>query len=183
MFKLIAPFLLLIALVFIVFGQTVFFQFVNYDDPLYVGVLDRTHFESPLEALKWSFTYMKSGDWQPLTWMSWILDKQLFGMNPGGFHFVNVLLHAAVVCLLFYFIYKTTGYKLRALFIAAFFAVHPMRVESVAWVAERKDLLSAFWMMATLVFYQAYVKYLHGSARIKSLLFYWMMMLSYFNLK
>ena len=155
--KTITPVSLLGLLVGLVFGQTLFFDFINYDDPLYIGVIKDLFFYHPWDAVRWAFTHIESGDWQPVTWFSWLLDKYLFGLHPMGYHLTNVILHYLVVCLLFWFLRVATGSVWKSFIMAAIFAIHPLRVESVAWVAERKDLLSAFWMMMTLIAYYRYV--------------------------
>lgn len=179
-FKLIAPYLALVGVTLAVFAQTLTFQFINYDDPLYVGVLSRTHFSSFSDAVHWAFTYTQSGDWQPLTWLSWMLDKFFYGENASGYHATNLLLHIAVVCLFYFFLFKATRYAGRSFLAAAFFAIHPMRVESVAWVAERKDLLSAFWMMLTLALYVHYVQSFRKPKEVrKSFILYFFILLAY----
>src|SRR6266571_2322041 len=99
-----------------------------------------------------------SPDWHPVTWLSLMLDSQLFGVNPMGFHLVNVFLHALNTSLLFLLFSSLTGAVCRSAFVAACFALHPLHVESVAWIAERKDVLSTLFWMLTLLFYSCYVK-------------------------
>ena len=142
--------LFLAAIIWVVFGQTLRHEFVNYDDDLYV-------YENPVvqkgltwEGFRWALTYGGIGHWHPLTWLSHMLDCQLYGLNAGGHHFTNVLLHTAAVILLFLVLRRMTGFLWRSAFVAAVFAIHPLRAESVAWIAERKDVLSAFFFMLTL---------------------------------
>jgi tetratricopeptide (TPR) repeat protein len=130
--------------------------FVNYDDPDYV--LNNSHVRSGLSAenIGWAFRSAEAGNWHPLTWISHMVDCQLFGLNPARHHLVNVLFHAANAVLLFLALSRLTGFPGRCLFVAALFALHPLRVQSVAWIAERKDVLSAFFFTATLWAYARY---------------------------
>jgi Tfp pilus assembly protein PilF len=148
----------LAAIIWVVFGQTLGHEFVNYDDSKYV-------YENPVvqkgltwEGFRWALTYGQIGHWHPLTWISHMLDCQLYGLSPGGHHFTNVLLHTATAILLFLVLRRMTGFLWRSAFVAAVFAIHPLRAESVAWVAERKDVLSAFFFMLTLAAYVRYVR-------------------------
>jgi tetratricopeptide (TPR) repeat protein len=140
-----------------VFGQTLGHDFINYDDNLYV--YENPNIVSGLRrpAILWAFTHAHAGNWHPLTSLSHMLDCQVFGLNAGGHHFTNVLLHTLAVVLLFLFLQQVTGAPWRSAFVAAVFAVHPLRVESVAWIAERKDVLSAVFFMLTLLAYARYV--------------------------
>jgi tetratricopeptide (TPR) repeat protein len=149
----------LIALTWAVFAQTGGFQFVNYDDPLYV--LDNAHVRAGLSwrGIAWAFTHVHSQNWHPLTSMSHMLDCQLFGVYPGAHHLVNVFLHTIAAVLLFILLAQITTGPSRtgsiwlSGFVAAVFAIHPLRVESVAWIAERKDVLSGVFFMLTLLAY------------------------------
>ncbi len=149
---------LLAAITFAVFGQTLGHEFVNYDDGLYV-------YENPvvvrglsLKGIEWAFTHTVASNWHPLTMMSHMLDCQLYGLSAGGHHLTNLLLHAAAVIVLFLVLRRMTGSLWRAAFVAAVFAIHPLRVESVAWVAERKDVLSGLFFMLTLWAYTRYAQ-------------------------
>jgi protein O-mannosyl-transferase len=148
----------LAVLTWIVFGQTLWHDFINYDDPRYV--YENTKITSGLSfgGIAWAFTHIHSMNWHPLTTMSHMLDCQFYGLSPGWHHFTNVLLHAVAVILLFLALQKMTGAFWRNGFVAAVFAIHPLRVESVAWIAERKDVLSGVFFMLTLL---AYVYYVH----------------------
>ena len=106
----------------------------------------------------WSFVDQHAGNWHPLTWLSHMLDCQLFGLNAGAHHLVNVLLHSANAVLLLLLLNSMTGAFWRSACVAALFAWHPLRVESVAWISERKDVLSGFFFMLTLWMYVLYVK-------------------------
>jgi tetratricopeptide (TPR) repeat protein len=142
----------------VVFGQTVRSGFVNFDDGLYVyGNAHVLHGLSPREIV-WAFTRLHAGYWIPLTWISFMLDSQLYGPGPGGYHFSNVLLHAATTILLFLVLRQMTGRSWPSALVAALFAVHPLHVESVAWVTERKDLLSGLFFLLALWAYLGYVR-------------------------
>ena len=110
------------------------------------------------EGIAWAFTTSHASNWHPLTWLSHMLDCQLYGLKPGGHHLTNVLLHAATAILLFLVLRRMTGDLWPSAFVAAVFAIHPLRVESVAWVAERKDVLSGLFFMLTLGAYVGYVR-------------------------
>jgi tetratricopeptide (TPR) repeat protein len=132
------------------------FDFINFDDDVYVVRNDHLNHGFTWAGFCWFFQIGYAGYWHPLTWMSHALDCQLFGLRPGPPHVVNVLLHAATAILLFLVLKRMTGAFWRSAMVAALFAWHPLRVESVAWIAERKDELSAlFWMLAL----WAYVRY------------------------
>jgi protein O-mannosyl-transferase len=148
----------LVAVTWAVFGQTLQHQFVNYDDPLYV--LQNPHIRGGVtwESVRWAFTHVHSQNWHPLTSISHMLDCQLFGVQPGWHHFVNVLLHTCGVLFLFLFLRQSTNAFWRSAFAAAVFAIHPLRVESVAWISERKDVLSGVFFMLTLIAYGRYVR-------------------------
>jgi protein O-mannosyl-transferase len=151
---------LLLLLVAIVFARTLQCEFVNFDDDAYV--YNNPHVSRGLsgESTVWSFTTFHSCNWHPLTWLSHALDCQLYGtQHPGLHHLTNVVLHAAVVIALFLVLWQMTGGLWPSAFVAAVFAVHPLRVESVAWVAERKDLLSGLFFMLTLAAYLHYVRH------------------------
>ncbi len=148
--------ILLAAVTLIVFGRTLSHEFVNYDDPLYVVdnpvVLDGL---SP-HGFAWAFTHFHAGNWHPLTWLSHMLDCQLYGLDAGWHHLTNVVLHAVVAILLFLVLRGMTGTLWRSAVVAAVFAIHPLRVESVAWVAERKDVLCGLFFVLTLGAYARY---------------------------
>jgi hypothetical protein len=132
-------------------------------------VPENLHIQRGLNSddLKWAFTTSHAGYWQPLTWLSFVMDYQLFGLNPGGYHFVNLLLHIINSLLLFLILNRMTHALWKSAFVAALFAFHPLHVESVAWIAERKDVLSAFFWMLTM---GAYVFYAEKSGLKKYLL-------------
>ena len=134
------------------------FDFISYDDVQYVT--DNPHIRDGLTGatIRWAFTSGYEANWHPLTWMSHAIDVQLFGYDAAGHHFVNALLHAINGSLLFWFLVVATGTTWRAGLVAVLFAVHPLHVESVAWIAERKDVLSACFGLITLLAYSLYVK-------------------------
>jgi tetratricopeptide (TPR) repeat protein len=133
-------------------------EFVNYDDNDYVT--SNIHVQKGLSwnGVKWAFTSTDASNWHPLTWLSHMLDVHLFGLNPAGHHFTNLFLHVVATLLLFGFMRFATGKLWMSAFVAALFALHPAHVESVAWVAERKDVLSAVLWFATLWAYAYYAR-------------------------
>jgi tetratricopeptide (TPR) repeat protein len=148
----------LLALVWFVFGQTVKFPFVNFDDPEYVYEVPEINAGLTLHGIKWAFTHWPATNWFPLKNISLMLDFQLFGFNPGAFHFTNVILHGATVVLLFFVLRQMTGSIWRSAFVAVIFAIHPLRAESVVWIEERKDVLSGLFFMLTLGAYLHYTR-------------------------
>ena len=148
----------LVAITFAVFWQTHSFSFINYDDPPYVT--DNAHIKSGLSAenITWAFTHIHSHNWHPLTSISHMLDCQLFGVNPGAHHLVNVVLHSATALLLFLLLESITARVWSSAFVAAVFAIHPLHVESVAWISERKDILSGLFFVLTLIAYARYAR-------------------------
>jgi len=133
-------------------------EFVHFDDNQYL--VENSHVNSGLSwtNIVWAFENKHAGNWHPLTWIVHMACCQMFGLNPAGHHLVNVLVHIINSLLLFLFLTRTTGAFWRSAFVAAFFAWHPLRVESVAWAAELKDVLSAFFWMLTLVVYAGYAR-------------------------
>jgi protein O-mannosyl-transferase len=148
----------LIALTWAVFGQTLRNDFVNYDDDIYVYRNPHVVHGITLRGIAWAFTSRYAANWHPLTWISHMLDVQLWGLNPAGHHFTNVLLHSISVVLLFLVFRSATGMVWRSSFVAVLFAIHPLHVESVAWIAERKDILSGLFFVLTLGAYVGYVR-------------------------
>src|SRR2546421_5011521 len=156
--KVIAICFVLGAITWIVFGQTLSFEFVNFDDSSYVyRNFDVTRGLSPA-GVKWAFTHVVGGNWHPLTVLSHMLDCRLYGVVPNGHHFTNVLFHMITVILLFLVLNRTTNAVWRSAFVAAVFAIHPLHVESVAWIAERKDVLSALFFILTVAAYAHYAR-------------------------
>jgi tetratricopeptide (TPR) repeat protein len=142
----------------LVFWQVRNFDFINYDDNDYV--YENPHVLNGLTSddIIWAFTTGHAANWHPLTWLSLMLDCQLFGTNAGGIHLINLLLHLVNTLLLFAVLKKMTGSLWPSVFVAAAFALHPMHVESVAWIAERKDVLSTLFLLLTLTAYVSYVR-------------------------
>jgi protein O-mannosyl-transferase len=155
----------LAAITFAVFGQTAGFGFVKFDDNVYVYENATVAGGLSLKGLAWAFTHADCYLYHPLTILSLMGDYQLHGLHAGGYHFTNVVLHAASVILLFLILRQMTGALWRSVFVAAVFAIHPLRVESVAWVAERKDVLGTFFFMLTLCAYARYVRNPNSRAR------------------
>ena len=118
--------------------------FVNYDDDDYVTTNRLVKNGLTPAGIHWAFTTFHSANWHPVTWLSHMLDCQLFGLNPAAHHFVNALIHSANAALLFILLLRLTNLAWPSLIVAALFAGHPLHVESVAWAAERKDVLSTF---------------------------------------
>jgi len=150
--------LALVAITWFVFGQTLRHDFVNFDDHVYV-------YENPLvvkglstEGIIGAFTHTHALNWHPLTTLSHMLDCQLYGLKAGDHHLTNVILHTISVLLLFLVLKQITGALWQGAFVAALFAIHPLHVESVAWVAERKDVLSAVFFVLTLAAYARYAR-------------------------
>ena len=137
-------------------------DFVNYDDDMYVK--DNTHVTSGLTLgnARWAFRTDYAGNWHPVTWLSHMLDCQMFGLNSWGHHLTSVLLHALNAALVFMWLRLMTGATWRSLLVAALFALHPLRVESVAWVSERKDVLSGCFGLLALI---AYARYAQGGVQ------------------
>ena len=148
----------LVAISWIVFGHTLRFDFINYDDNLYVYEEPAINSGLTLHGLATAFTHVLVGNWHPLTSISLMLDAQFFGVRPGGYHFSNILLHTIAVLLLFLVLKQMTDAIWRSAFVAALFAIHPLRVESVVWISERKDVLSGVFFMLTLGAYLRYAK-------------------------
>jgi tetratricopeptide (TPR) repeat protein len=145
-------------LVWAVFGQTYHFGFVRLDDNTYVTQNPNLQAGLTATGVRWAFTTTYADFWHPLTWLSFLLDWRLFGLNPGGYHLTNVIWHLLASLLLFALFCRMTGRLWRSAFVAAFFALHPLHVESVAWISERKDVLSAFFWMLTLYLYVRYTE-------------------------
>jgi len=150
--------LLLILVTLALYRPVTNHAFINFDDDQYVT--DNFHVKAGLtwSGIVWAFQSGYADNWHPLTWISHMLDCQLYGLNPAGHHFTNVLFHIANTVLLFLFLSQTTGTIWRSGFVAALFACHPLHVESVAWVAERKDMLSTFFGLLTLFAYTRFVE-------------------------
>ena len=156
--RLIAIYFGLTGLVALVFLQTGHFGFVNYDDGSYVFENANIRGGLSWRGFVWAFTHVHSQNWHPLTSISHMIDCQLFGLNAGAHHLVNVGLHTLVALLLFTFLRESTNALWASAISAALFAIHPLRVESVAWISERKDVLSGLFFILTLLAYLKYVR-------------------------
>ena len=154
----------LAAIILVAYWGVWLFEFVYFDDPGYVtdnlnvvrGLPLFTDFHVFKASVYWAFTAFEQSNWHPLTWLSHMLDVQLYGLEAGGHHVTNVIFHVSNTLLLFWLLRTMTGRSWWSAAVAALFAVHPMHVESVVWVAERKDMLSTFLGLLTLL---AYVRY------------------------
>jgi len=149
----------LVAITWLVFGQTIRYDFVNYDDNDYVYANPAITSGLTLHGITHAFSGRHARNWHPLTTLSHMLDCQLWGVRAGGHHFTNVVLHTIAVVLLFLVLKQMTGAIWQSAFVAALFAIHPLRVESVAWISERKDVLSAVFFMLTLGAYARYARF------------------------
>src|SRR5207253_156875 len=141
-----------------VYAQVAGHDFVSYDDPDYVSGNPSVRAGLTRAGLSWALTTGHAGNWHPLTWLSHMLDCQLFGLRPGAHHLTNVLLHTANTLLLFVLLRGMSGALWPSAAVASFFALHPLHVESVAWVSERKDVLSTLFWMLTLLAYWRYTR-------------------------
>ena len=148
--------LLLFVLVAWVFLPSLCNDFVTYDDNMYVTENRAVQGGLTWANLTWAFQTTTAANWHPLTWVSHMADCQLYDLKPKGHHLTSLLLHAANVVLVFLLFHRMTGATWRSLVLAALFGLHPLRVESVTWVAERKDVLSLFFGLLALIFYADY---------------------------
>ena len=150
--------LLLFAAVLASYSSIIHNQFLDYDDNEYIT--NNAHVKAGLTwaNVQWAFSTSEEANWHPLTWLSHELDSELFGLNPVGHHVVNVLLHAVNAVLLFLLLQSATGFRWRSLMVAALFALHPINVESVAWAAERKNVLSMLFFLLALYAYGRYAR-------------------------
>src|ERR1039457_221194 len=148
--------LLLVVATLLVYRPVNGHPFLNFDDALYVT--DNPQVQSGLDwqIVKWAFTTYAADNWHPLTWISHAIDCQIFDLDPSGPHRINLLLHALNALLLFWVLRQATGYSGRSFMVAALFALHPINVESVAWIAERKNLLSMLFFLLALGSYRWY---------------------------
>ncbi len=151
------PFILILVLIAAVFGQVAGHDFVNYDDPLFVSENLHVRQGLTLDSIRWSMTALDP-NWHPLTWLTLLVDVQLFGVNAGAHALINVLFHALASLLLLLVLLRATGHLWRSAIVAMLFAVHPLHVESVAWISERKDVVSTLFFVLTLLFYVAYAQ-------------------------
>jgi protein O-mannosyl-transferase len=150
--------LLLAALTFVVYSRALRNGFIDYDDRVYITENPHVQAGPTIETMRWAFSTYSAGNWHPLTWISHAIDAQMFGLQPAGHHFISIVFHALNAVLLFLLLWKATGYQGRSLAVAALFAVHPLNVECVAWAAERKSVLSAFFFFLAIGAYGWYAK-------------------------
>ena len=150
--------LLLITAILIAYWQVKDFDFICFDDKLYVTENHHVQAGLTVKGFTWAFTTFHASNWHPLTWLSHMTDCELYGLNPMGHHWTSLQFHIANTLLLFFILQYMTGALWRSAFVAALFAMHPLHVESIAWVAERKDVLSTFFGMLTLLAYCRYAK-------------------------
>jgi len=150
--------LALAVVTFAIYAQVIGHQFITLDDPTYIQENPMVDRGVTLRGLAWAFTTFHATNWHPLTWISHMIDCQLFGMNAGGHLLVNALIHTANTLLVFCFLFRTTHARWPSALVAALFALHPLHVESVAWASERKDTLSTFFGLLSLIAYTRYAK-------------------------
>jgi protein O-mannosyl-transferase len=142
-----------------VYYQIKNFEFIYYDDPKYVRDNPMVKLGITLDSIRWAFSSIGyASNWHPITWLSHMLDVEFYGLNSGMHHLTNVIFHIADTLLLFFLFYRLTGEKWKCAAVAALFALHPLHVESVAWIAERKDVLSTFFWILTIWSYVWYVE-------------------------
>lgn len=154
--KLTSASILIAALTLLVYYPVLHNGFINYDDNQYVTANTMVQTGLSVKGLAWAFSSILTGNWHPLTWLSHMLDVEMFGLNPAGHHFTSLALHTVNALLIFILLAKQTGYIARSLFVALLFSLHPLHVESVAWIAERKDVLSTFFLLLTIAAYLRY---------------------------
>jgi len=151
-------YLVLALAVRVVFWPVHNYKFINYDDPAYVTQNPHVKAGINSDSIIWAFRTSAAGNWHPLTWLSHMLDCQLFGAKAGGHHVVNLMFHLVNTLLLFSIFKRMTGAIWQSAFVAALFAMHPLNVESVAWIAERKNVLSTMFWLLTMAAYLRYVR-------------------------
>ena len=153
----ITVFLLLIITILAVYSRIGTFEFITFDDNIYVYAEPHVKEGLTFQSVIWCLKHSHANNWHPITSISLFLNSSLFGMNPGSYHLVNLAFHMANSLLLLLVLTLMTGNYWRSIFVSALFALHPLHVESVAWVSERKDVLSAFFWMLTMLSYWWYV--------------------------
>ena len=150
--------LVLVAATLAFYNSIIHNQFIDFDDSAYIVKNPSIQGGLNWDTVKWSFTTFREGNWHPLTWLSHALDYRLFRLNPAGHHYTNLLLHVANAVLLFLLLLRATGSTWRCMFVGALFALHPVNVESVAWAAERKNVLSMLFLLLALHAYDRYAR-------------------------
>src|SRR5437016_10763257 len=148
----------LAVMTFAIYAQVIGHQFITLDDDAYIKGNVMVNRGVTLAGVAWAFSTFDQGNWHPLTWIAHMMDSQLFGMNAGGHLLVNALIHIANTLLVFWFLFRTTHARWPSALAAALFALHPLHVESVAWAAERKDTLSTFFGLLSLIAYTRYAE-------------------------
>ena len=148
----------LAVMTFAIYAQVIGHQFITLDDDAYIRENAMVNRGVTLAGVAWAFTTFDQGNWHPLTWIAHMVDSQLFGMNAGGHLVVNALINVANTLLVFWFLFRTTHARWPSALVAALFALHPLHVESVAWAAERKDTLSTFFGLLSLIAYARYAE-------------------------
>ncbi len=150
--------ILLMVAILVVYWQVQYFDFIDLDDNIYV--IENPYVQSGLsyQGLIWAFSTTHTTNWHPLTWLSFMLDYDLYRLNPAGYHWTNILFHIANTILLFLVLKRMTGEAWKSSFVAILFAIHPINVESVAWIAERKNVLSTFFWLLTMLTYVFYAE-------------------------
>ncbi|MGO9148021.1 MAG: tetratricopeptide repeat protein [Desulfomonilia bacterium] len=171
--------LLLAGVIFFVYWQVTSFDFINFDDEIYIENNHSIEHGINFESIKWAFSsFGYASNWYPMTWISHMLDIQLFGMHPGMHHLTSVIFHILNTILLLIVLDKMTGSLWKSTVVAALFALHPLHVESVAWISERKDVLSTFFWMLTMLSYYWYVQHRSSHRYIIVVLIYILGLLS-----
>ncbi|MCX5849907.1 MAG: tetratricopeptide repeat protein [Deltaproteobacteria bacterium] len=165
-------------LIITLYWQITYHDFINLDDVTYVTENALVKQGLTAKGITEAFTSVYASNWHPLTWISHMLDLEFFGMNPGMHHMVNVLFHTLNSILLFLLLQQMTGSTWRSVTVASLFAIHPLHVESVAWIAERKDVLSTFFWMLTIIAYTRYVRQKSAKAYLLTVLCYLLGLLS-----
>jgi len=162
--------LLLVAVILVSYWQVQYADFVGFDDERYVTKNSDVQAGLTWQGVVWAFTTLHDGNWFPLTWLSHMLDCELYGMNPMGHHWSSLLFHMANSLLLFFIFRQMTGAIWPSALVAALFALHPLHVESVAWVSERKDVLSTFFGLLSIAFYIRHVQKKQSASYLLSML-------------
>ncbi len=170
--------LFLVLLTFAVFYRLAGYDFVNFDDDLYVTANSRVQRGLTLENFIWAFSSIEIANWHPITWLSHMSDIQMHGLNPGAHHLTNVILHVANTLLVLIIFSRMTGFFWQSACLATLFALHPLHVESVAWVAERKDVISTFFLLLTVWCYSRYAEHPDRARYLAVLLFFILGLLS-----
>jgi len=174
----VAVVMVLLVISLLAFGRIAGNDFINFDDPGYITENPIVQSGLTVDSIKRAFTTVVVENWVPLAILSHTLDWSLFGNNPAGHHLMSLFFHIGAVLFLFLFLYKTTNHLWASAFAAAFFALHPLRVESVAWASERKDVLSMFFGMASLYVYAFYAKESRGFSYVICLILFTLGLLS-----